>query len=382
MKIGVVTPVFPPYLAGMGNVAYAEALGLQKKGYAVTVLTPDYGRQIGQESDILNIIRIIPKFKFGNAAWINNLPLEFNNLDLVHLHYPFLGGIRAVLKFKKKYPKIPLVVTYHMDLIGIGWKRIFFKIYSFLTIEKIINMADKVVVSSLDYVESGLLKKQLLKQPKKFTEVPFGVNLETVNNLSKEEIRRVLNINSDAKILLFVGGLDKAHYFKGLQILIEAFKKLVESDNLLKLIIIGDGDLRSYYEKKVSKLLLGDEVLFLGKIKTEQLSNYYAIADLFVLPSLDSSEAYGMVLLEAMAQGTPVATSNLPGVRGLVKMGGGETFLPGNCQSLQEVVKKMLDNDILRKEIGNQAKKWVKENRSIDIEINKLETVYKEVVLI
>lgn len=382
MKIGIVTPVFPPYLAGMGNVAYAEALGLKKKGHDVVVVTPDYGNHSDSEVSNLKVNRLIPKFKFGNAAWLNQLPAEFKNLDVVHLHYPFLGGVRVVLKFKKQNPQIPLVVTYHMDLIGKSWKRIFFKIYSILTIPKIFEVADKIIVSSLDYAESGLLKKYLLQNPKKFTEVPFGVEISSGNKLTKEELRKILGIKDDEKIILFVGGLDKAHYFKGLEILLNVFKELVLIDKLLRLLIIGDGDMRGYYQKEVERLGLSNRVLFLGKIKTGQLSNYYAAADLFVLPSLDSSEAYGMVLLEAMVNGTPVIASDLPGVRGLVKMAGGETVKPNNVQDLQQVLKKLLVDDARRKEMGEKAKKWVTENRSVDAEIIQLASVYKNVATV
>ena len=84
---------------------------------------------------------------------------------------------------------------------------------------------------------------------------------------------------------------------------------------------MGNGNLRVEYERLAKELDLGEHVIFACSVSEEDLPKYYNLADLFVLSSIDSSEAFGLVILEAMASGVPVIASNLPGVRTLVKEG-------------------------------------------------------------
>ncbi|MBI5023319.1 MAG: glycosyltransferase [Candidatus Magasanikbacteria bacterium] len=374
MKIAIITPVFPPYLAGIGNVAAQQATGLKQKGMKVAVFTPDYGKDVPGDG----VRRLKPFLKFGNAAWILNLDKELADFDIIHLHYPFIGVIDAVLRCKK-----PLVVTYHMDLVDRGWKWLFFKIYIYLTLSKVIKKADKILVSSMDYAQHGFLAPYLKKWPEKFVEASFGVELPrdikdsclSAGRLrcaqnDKNEIASALPRN-DNKMVLFVGALDKAHYFKGVDILLDAMKDLK-----YKLIIVGDGDLRSHYEEKAKKLKMCDRVIFVGRVSDEKLSEYYQSADVFVLPSIDKSEAYGMVLLEAMAHGLPVVASNLSGVRSLVGEDRGLLVEPGNIKELALALTKILSDDENRRVMGLAAKKWVEENMTVKKEINKIVEIY------
>ncbi|HBX16094.1 MAG: Glycosyltransferase (Modular protein) [Candidatus Magasanikbacteria bacterium GW2011_GWC2_41_17] len=359
MKIAIITPVFPPYLAGIGNVAAQQAAGLARKGIDVTVFTPWYpDRDCSEISLPYRVYRVWPDISHGNAAWIRKMPAEISSFDIIYLHYPFIGAIGAVLRCKK-----PLVVTYHMDLVGRGWKGLFFKIYTYLTLPKIVKIADKILVSSMDYAERSYLAPFLKKWSEKFVEAPFGVALPKIEE-------NFLN-NKTGETILFVGALDKAHYFKGVDILLDAV-----SDLKYKLIIVGDGDLRSNYEEKAKKLKIGDRVIFAGRVSSEKLSAYYQSADVFVLPSIDKSEAYGMVLLEAMAHGLPVIASNLPGVRGLVGEDRGLLVEPGDAEKLSQALTKILSDKLKCRAMGEVAKKWVEENRTIEKEINKIIEVY------
>ncbi len=382
MKIGIVTPVFPPYASGIGNVAEAQALSLQQNGNPVVVITPAYDHAI-LTNESLKVIRIQSLVKFGNAAWIKEIPAEFDQIEILHLHYPFIGGVGAVLKFKKKNTQIPVVVTYHMDLIGRGWKKIFFKLYTGLTLSRILKVADKVIISSFDYAQTGLLKKYILANREKFIEIPFGIDLNRFGTqISEDKIREIkskLGIKFGEQVILFVGALDKAHYFKGLTFLFKALSDVAMQD--WKLVIVGGGELIEKYKKEVSVLGLVDKVIFAGKIENNNLFLFYALADFLVLPSLDRSEAYGMVLLEAMAQGTPVIASDLPGVRLLALNSGGSIFTVGNHEELKVALGLWLNNKDLKVKKGGLAKEWVKKNRLLENETKQLEAVYKLVAM-
>lgn len=380
MKIAIVTPVFYPYLSGIGTVARSEALGLGKLGHEVTVLTPLYSASDAVEPapDKYKIKRLRPCFKFGNAAWLPQLRRELTNFDIVHLHYPFIGGIGGVLECQK-----PVVVTYHMDLVGRGWKKHFFKIYNYFTLPRLVKKAKSIIFSSWDYIQKGQLKKYIVQESKKFVEIPFGVDtsLEQKTQVSArafEELKRKLGLKDGDKLLVFVGGLDKAHYFKGIDILLPALSKL--KTEKVKVLIVGEGDLRSYYENRAKELGVEDRVIFAGRVSDEELPVYYRLGRGLVLPSTDKSEAYGMVLLEAMAHGLPVIASHLPGVRSVVGEGEerrGFLINPGDVTELTQAIESLLGDPEESKQMGERAKKWVSLERSLEKETKALDELFR-----
>ena len=378
MKIAIVAPVFYPYLSGIGTVVRSEALGLGKLGHDVTVLTPLYSTSDAVEAaqDKYKVKRLRPCFKFGNAAWLPQLRQELANFDIVHLHYPFIGGVCGVLECKK-----PVVVTYHMDLVGQGWKKYFFKIYNYFTLPRLVKDVKSIVFSSWDYIQKGQLKKYIVKEPQKFIEIPFGVDTTVeqktqISSRAFEELKRKLRLKDGDKLLVFVGGLDKAHYFKGIDILLPALSKL--KTEKVKVLIVGEGDLRPYYENRAKELGVEDQVIFAGRVSDEELPFYYRLGRGLVLPSIDKSEAYGMVLLEAMANGLPVIASHLPGVRRVVGEGEerrGFLINPSDITELTQAIDSLLEDAEEGKQMGERAKAWVTRERSVEKETKTLESL-------
>ncbi|MFH2136872.1 MAG: glycosyltransferase, partial [Patescibacteria group bacterium] len=242
---------------------------------------------------------------------------------------------------------------------------------------KILGRADKIIVSSLDYAKNSNAKNILEKNPEKFIEVPFGVDAE---KFCPAEPRADLVKKFELPVgrtILFVGGLDRAHYFKGLEVLIKARADIQNA----KILVVGDGDLRSHYEKMVEGLNLGDQVIFAGSVAAEDLPNYYNLADVVVLPSLDQSEAFGIVLIEAAACGKPVIASNLPGVRSVVEYGvNGFTVMPGNAKELAKKINYFLDHPEEVKEFGKNGRGRVLEKYDLKKVGEKLENVIASAV--
>lgn len=379
MKIAIVTPVFMPHLAGMGTVARNEAGGLARLGHEVTVFTPQYDSQTPPQEQIegCRIKRLRPFLKFGNAAWLPQLRRELADFDVIHLHYPFIGGVAGVLDCKK-----PVVVTYHMDLVGRGWKKYFFKIYNYFILPRLVKKAKNIVFSSWDYIQKGRLKKYISQETKKFVEIPFGVDLFTdqktqISGRALEDLKRKLGLKDGDKLLVFVGGLDKAHYFKGIDILLPALSKL--KTEKAKVLIVGEGALRPYYENRAKELGVEDRVIFAGRVSDEDLPFYYRLSRGLVLPSIDKSEAYGMVLLEAMAHGLPVIASHLPGVRSVVGEGEerrGFLINPGDALELAEAIDSLFTDVDEANKMGERARIWVTRERSVEKEIKTLESLF------
>ena len=371
MKIAIVAPVFPPYSGGIGNVAWNNARALQKLGHEIIVLTPDYG-----QPDIaadFKIIKIKPVLKYGNAAFVPALQkLLCEKFDIIHLHYPFFGGAEVVWKAKRG-SGWKLVLHYHMDVVGAGLLGLIFRLHTKFILPKIIKAADKIIVTSFDYARHSKISKFLKQNPDKFVEVPNGVDIAEFKPKEKDyQLEKIYNL-SNKKIILFVGALDKAHYFKGVNYLLQALAKLGQN---VKLIIVGGGGLLNHYQMLAKKLQVDGRVIFAGKVSNADLPRHYNAADVVVLPSIDKSEAFGLVLLEGMACGKPVVASDLPGVRTVVD-GAGFTTKPKNAADLAEKIKKILENDELAKKFGEQGRFKVEQKYSWEIIGEKLGNLYK-----
>ncbi|HEX9664665.1 MAG TPA: glycosyltransferase family 4 protein, partial [Patescibacteria group bacterium] len=314
MKIAHLVSTFPPYTGGMGNVAYHQALELSKLGHQVEVFTLTNKSKFEQ----FKVNQLKPWLKYGNAGLIPQIFWKLKKFDIVHLHYPFFGGAEIVYFWKLFNRKKKLILTYHMDVVGQGALRYFFKFHNRFILPGIIKRADQVLVSSTDYLNNSNIKANYNKNHEKFTEIPLGVSESFQPEAKDEELLEEYNLSHDDIILLFVGGLDKAHYFKGVELLIKTFAGLSKKINNLKLLIVGGGGMKPDYQRLTTSLNIADRVVFTGRVSDELLPKVYNLSDIFVLPSTDRSEAFGLVILEAMACGKPVVASRLPGVRQVV----------------------------------------------------------------
>src|SRR3989344_6405752 len=222
MRIAIITPTFPSYAGGIGKVAAFNARELKKLGHQVTVFTPDY-EPVKEEFTDLEIKRIKPLFKYGNAAFIPALGKMLKGFDIIHLHYPFFGAAEIIWlhnsKFKIQNSK--LILHYHMDVVGRGWLKLIFKFHNQFILPRLAKKADKILFTSFDYGNESNLSAELKKNSQNFMELPNGVDSRKFEPQPKNEnLLKKYEINPDDKIILFVGGLDKAHYFKGIEYLL------------------------------------------------------------------------------------------------------------------------------------------------------------------
>ena len=178
MKIALVTPVFPPYAAGMATVAEAHARILSDDGHDVTVFAP-LGRSGLKMNQRYHVQSLPPRLRYGNAAYVPALRsyLCDGKFDRIVLEYPFIGGAEVFLF--NDIPAAPLRLYYHMDLVGQGIMRPAFATYNRLILPRVLEKFPRVAVSSLDYATSGLLRGAIAFHQEKFTEVPIGVYFST-----------------------------------------------------------------------------------------------------------------------------------------------------------------------------------------------------------
>lgn len=379
MKIAEVTSTFPPYKAGMGNVAHYNSWSLATLGHDVTVFTPTYkgGKKYTDEYPF-KVERLSPWFKYGNSSMLPQLFWKLSKFDVIHLHYPFFGGAEFIY-FLDKIKDLNLAVTYHMDVVGTGLSSHFFKWHTKNVLPRILDRADRIIVTSWDYARQSNIKDRIDAEPEKFVEIPCGVNhLLFKPRFKDKEIVENYELY-DKKIILFVGALDKAHYFKGVNVLIQAIHKISDNDDF-RVLIVGEGDMKESYQSIVYSMGLQNKILFTGFVPDNHLPRYYSVADMLVLPSIDKSEAFGIVSLEAMSSGIAVIASDLAGVRSVVKKGQtGLLVKPGKVDKLAEMISELLKHPRKAKDYGKAGRQLVLENYTWEKAGYKLEHVLKSI---
>lgn len=354
-KIAQVVCAWPPYAGGIGNSA-AKIERLLSFSHQVESFHPDNLR---------------PWLRRGHGAFAPSLLWRLRHFDFIYLHYPFFGGAELVWLFKLISPKTRLIIHYHMDA-GLEDRLARWLSRPGLWLRpRLLRQAEKIICGSLDYVKHSQIKGYFKKHPEKFKEIPFGLDLDIFQPKAidrpagnpiiakAQDIVRFINdrfVRREQLNVLFVGGLDRAHYFKGVDILIRAMSNL--SDRKWRLVICGEGDLRPSYEALAERLGIASRTQFMGKLDQAGLIKAFQGADVLVLPSINSNEAFGLVLTEAMACGVPVIASDLPGVRSVFSnYQEGLLVAPGDEADLRQKIQFLMDNEGRRREMAKKARR-------------------------
>ncbi len=322
LRIAHVTATYPPYYGGTGAVCYHNAAGLARLGHKVTVFTAARngdGYSKSTEGEI-EVVRLAAPYKLGNAPFTPALfDARLRSFDLVHLHYPYYFGGEAV--WRNHLRGVPYVITYHQDVRLRGALDLAARLHHRSLGKLVLGGASLIMATSLDYAAHSRLAQLPRRLRQRVKEMPNGVDTSRFHPQSQAAARRKLGFAEQGQLLLFVGGLDTAHYFKGVMVLLDALHtmRLTTMAQQAQLVVVGDGDLRPTYEARARELGIGAAVRFVGRVDDRELPLYYAAADVVTLPSTTAGEAFGVVLLEAMASARAVVASNLAGVRSVVR---------------------------------------------------------------
>ena len=224
--IAIVVCAWPPSGGGIGNNAYWHAKKLSERGYPIGVFTPDFfGIDRSADGFLFKPLRTF--LRIGKAGFLIGLGRQLKESAIIHLYYPFFGTDLIVWFFKKKHPEIKLVLHYEMDPIGQGMMKAVFWLYQKLTLGALVKAADYVGMLSQDHGENSRLRKYLARWPDKFGELPNGIDTEIFQPQPKNaELMKTNNFSVQDKVIIFVGGLDRQHFFKGVPTLLQAFKDL------------------------------------------------------------------------------------------------------------------------------------------------------------
>ncbi|MBP6942801.1 MAG: glycosyltransferase family 4 protein [Candidatus Buchananbacteria bacterium] len=353
-KIAIVVCVWPPQGGGIGNNAYYHAKLLFERGYEVMAFTPHYVNREVKPEPFLKQLKMT--LGHGLAGLLLGLWRELKSFDVVHLYYPFFGTDLIIYLWALLNPNRQLIIHYHMDAIGSDWKQWLFKFHTRFFLPLIVRRANKIIILSEDHARHSYLARYFKNSPQKFVVVPNGIDT-TIFKLQEKNLalQQRLQLNPTDLVLLFVGGLDSQHYFKGLDQLLTVTSRLQSKFSNLKLVIIGDGDRRQQFEAQAQQLGITNRTSFLGWVKNDELPAYYNLADIFVLPSTAGTESFGIVTAEAQACGVPAVVSNWPGSRETISAETGMLVIPGDVADLQMALDQLLANPLGRKQMGEAA---------------------------
>lgn len=378
LRIAHVTATFPPYCGGTGNVCYHNARELARRGHAVTVFTAAVSEAPPfEQCDGIAVHRLQPLLRVGNAPVLPGLLRKLQGFDVVHLHYPFFGGELTTLATLMQ--QTPLVITYHQDVFLPGALGIVADLLRHTAGRLTLRSAALLLFTSLDYGHASYSRRLLRGREHIIDELPNGVDVERFQpGHAASELHARHNLATSDRVALLVAGLDRAHHFKGVDVFLTALSRL--PDEYVG-VIVGDGDLRESYADAARQRGIAGRVIFAGRVPDRELPLYYRLADVTVLPSVTMGEAFGLVLVESLASGTPVIASDLPGVRTVVA-DNSDGFLvePGDPSALAEALRCITANEDARIEMGVRGRRKVEQHYTWAQIAARLEGLYLAVL--
>jgi glycosyltransferase involved in cell wall biosynthesis len=344
---------FHPSKGGMESVLVNLINGVSNLNDKInfTVYTNNHESSLHRNEFYLDSTKIIQEpspFKIKSQPttfFYSKLNYLIGISDVVHHHFPFPNMEISLLFNLESLKRKKFIITWHANIENTRWG--IFKLFYFPIIEKLLNVCDFIVVTSPQLLENSSL---LNKFKSKIVVIPLSFNSQIL--LSDFVDKDIF----DAKKfkLLFVG---KLRDYKGLKYLIRAFTQIEAT-----LSIVGEGELENELKKLVKELFLEDKVIFFKGLSDEKLYQIYQESHLFVLPSINEAEAFGVVQLEAMAFGLPVINTNLKSGVPYVSISGitGITVEPKSTPQLIQAINKIINDKSLYKEYSINAKKRAK----------------------
>lgn len=309
MRIGIVSQSYYPIRGGVAEHVYHTACELERRGHEVTIVTAnfsrfddDHGRQvirIGRDVTVPYngaFVNVTVSFDFQSV--ISQIESD-RKFDIVHIH----GPLEPLLPlYALRYFTCPKVGTFHSYSTGtpIGY------VLLNKTLRSMASRLDaRIAVSE---AARGFISRFV---PGQYDVIPNGVDIE---QFSPNVVPMSWYDPSKEFTILFVGRLDPR---KGLKYLIQAFSIVAQQLPRARLVVVGNGILRRYYEHFVTPNLR-HRVSFVGFVSSRDLPRYYRSCDVFVSPAV-GSESFGIVLIEALATGKAVVASDIVGYNSVVR---------------------------------------------------------------
>jgi glycosyltransferase involved in cell wall biosynthesis len=369
VKILFVTKFYPPVKGGIERYSHILCTGLRERGIEVEVVAAADQDQ----EPCVEMVDGIKVHRLAAFASIKRMPLTLGlprllarlarDCDLLHFNFPNPWTEMVYLAVCGSKDS---VVTYHSDIYR---QKVFLWLYR-PWIHAFLKRTAAIIATSPNYIESSPF---LSRYRDHCRSIVLPVDIKMFTESPQEEI---LAIKEEfGPFVLFVGRLV---YYKGLEHLIDAMGLLCG----IRLVVIGQGELEGVYRAQAEKLNLGDRVRFLGRIEDDQMKLFYAACKCFVLPSIYRSEAFGMVLGEAMACGAPVISTELGTGTSYINQDGktGYVVLPGDPVALAEKINQICKDDSSRDRLGGAGRARIEQGFTKEHMMDRTIALYEEIL--
>jgi rhamnosyl/mannosyltransferase len=388
MRVTMVNKYYPPHLGGIEYHMRDLAAALAADGHEVrAIVANEGGPTLVETLDGVRVTRLKRAFAYastpvalGMKSVIAAEAARPDAPDVFHLHFPYpwgefswlaARGGRGALSGWRPHRDVPTVLTYHSDIVR---QKVLGAAYA-PVLRSVLDQVDLVIASSPNMVEHS---PELHRIAGKCRVVPFGIHVERFAATPEREARAAV-LRAEAApsrgsrpVVLFVGRLI---YYKGADVLVRAMAD-VDAD----LVMIGRGPLKAELEALAASLGVGARVRFVDPVGDEDLAAWYHAADVFCLPSVARSEAFGLVQLEAHAAGVPVVSTTLATGVPFVNQHGvtGLTVPPGDAVALGGALRTLVEDDDLRRRLGRQASERALADFTIPRMVERTLAVYDE----
>jgi glycosyltransferase involved in cell wall biosynthesis len=354
---------YPPYHGGMETHLHALCTAIAGD-VDVEVLVANEGREtVREEMDGVPVTRLGTIATVASTAFTPGLveAIRRSRADIVHLHFPHPTGVLSWLA--SRHPG-RLVVTYHSDIVR---QRVLGALFTPL-LHRALDRASAIVCTSPQYVESS----RVLQRHRAICHVlPFGVPMDRIDAPDMRAVAELRARHGD-RLVLSVGRMVP---YKGFEYLIRAMR-----DVRGHLLIVGEGPQRPALEAEIAAAGVADRVRLVGPVP--EMATYLHAADVFALASVQRSEAFGLVQVEAMASGKPVVNTALDSGVPYVSLDGvtGITVPPRDAGSLAVALERLLDDPALRERLGAAGRERAHALFSVDAMVAATLQLYEQLM--
>lgn len=385
-------PPYPSYISpgGVGTHTFYLSKFLARRGNEVHVITCGDHQCYELINDVhVHRIRSISSRALRVLLYSMKASKKLHDLnksvkfDIVHNQSPYGFFESYIHKMNKQ---INLVTTIHAVPLRemVNYERLHQMTLKNLA-ETLSLLIPQILFNKVEYSESCKIITvssknrsdliELFNMPKEKINVIYnGVDVEKFNpDVNSENIKKQFGLGN-SQIILYVGRLER---HKGLYLLLETARRLIERKLDIHFIIVGSGR----HETELVKIgrNIGRQVIFAGRVPDELLPLYYSLADVVALPSLYEGGP-PLTLLEAMASAKPIVTTNIPPITELVDNRTAVTISPNDIDLFVEKITDLLLNEEHRRVLGSKARSKVLECFTWEKVAEETEQVYKEVV--
>jgi len=383
MKILFISDVYFPRINGVSTSIRTFVKQLQELGHTVHLIAPDYGIATEDEAWIRRIparsIYFDPEdklMKYG-AALDTLGELRREGYDLVHINTPFVAHYLG-LKLAHLL-NVPCIETYHTffeDYLHhyLPWLPVAFaKWYARWLSRRQCNAVNAIVAPSQPMLD--VLRQYGVKTPAEV--IATGLQQHSFAPADGAAFRAKYGIAANRPVALFVG---RVAFEKNIAFLLRMAVELRRKQADVLLVVAGEGPAEASLKALAKQLNLQDNIQFIGYLdRNTELNACYQMADVFVFAS--TTETQGLVLLEAMAQGTPVVAVAELGTKSILIEGEGALIAPENEAAFAQKVYSVLSNADLRIQLGEAGKNYAMKRWTSRTQAERMVQFYKQVTV-